>query len=200
MVWLIIGIAVVAFAAVLFFGSYNRFVRQRNLIDNSWSNIDTELKRRYDLIPNLVETVKGYASHEASTFGAVAEARSQAMAQTGSPEEQARSENALVGSLKSLLAVSEAYPDLKANTGFIDLQHQLVETEDRIQAARRFYNNNVRDYNQRVQSVPTNVIAGMFHFESREYFEIDEAIVSTPPAVGFDSPVRSAEPDGPGTT
>ena len=181
MVWLIVGIAVVAFVAVLFFGSYNRFVRQRNLIDNSWSNIDTELKRRYDLIPNLVETVKGYASHEAGTLGAVTEARSQAMAQTGSPEEQARSENALVGSLKSLLAVSEAYPDLKANTGFIDLQHQLVATEDRIQAARRFYNNNVRDYNQRVQSVPTNVVAGLFHFETREYFEVDEAVVSTPP-------------------
>jgi LemA protein len=199
-VWLIVGIAVVAFVAVLFFGSYNRFVRQRNLIDNSWSNIDTELKRRYDLIPNLVETVKGYASHEAGTLGAVTEARSQAMAQTGSPEDQARTENALVGSLKSLLAVSEAYPDLKANTGFIDLQQQLVSTEDRIQAARRFYNNNVRDYNQRVQSVPTNVIAGLFHFETREYFEVDEAVVSTPPTVGFDSGSRASEADGPGAT
>ena len=161
--------------------SYNRFVRQRTLIDNSWSNIDTELKRRYDLIPNLVETVKGYAAHEATTLEAVTEARTQAMADNGSPDQQARSENNLVGSLKSLLAVSEAYPDLKASTCFLDLQHQLVGTEDRIQAARRFYNNNVRDYNQRVQSVPTNLIAKVFGFESRQYFEVDEAVVGAAP-------------------
>ena len=183
----IIVVGVVLVAAALFFGSYNRFVRQRNLIDNSWSNVDTELKRRYDLIPNLVETVKGYAAHEASTLGAVTEARSQAMAQTGTPEQQARTENALVGSIKSLLAVSEAYPDLKANTGFLDLQHQLVATEDRIQAARRFYNNNVRDYNERVQSLPTNVIAKLCHFPRRQYFEVDEAVVTTPPSVDFNS-------------
>jgi LemA protein len=185
-------------------GSYNRFVRQRNLIDNSWSNIDTELKRRYDLIPNLVETVKGYAAHEATTLGAVTEARAQAMAQTGSPADQARTENALVGSLKSLLAVSEAYPDLKANTGFIELQHQLVETEDRIQAARRFYNNNVRVYNERVQSIPTNLVAAVGHFTTKEYFEVDEAVVSAPVAVDFEaaptdgpsSEGGAAEPDG----
>ncbi|HVN50214.1 MAG TPA: LemA family protein [Acidimicrobiales bacterium] len=183
MVWVLVVLGVVLIAVVLFFGSYNRFVRQRNLIDNSWSNIDTELKRRYDLIPNLVETVKGYAAHEAGTLGAVTEARTRAMAQTGTPEQQAETENTLVGTLKSLLAVSEAYPDLKANTGFLDLQRQLVGTEDRIQAARRFYNNNVRDYNQRVQSLPTNVIAALFHFELRQYFEIDEAVVTTPPDV-----------------
>ena len=187
MVWFVIVLAVVVLFAVLFFSGYNRFVRQRNLIDNSWSNIDTELKRRYDLIPNLVETVKGYATHESSTLGAVTEARSQAMAQTGSPEQQARTENALVGSLKSLLAVSEAYPDLKANTGFVELQRELVATEDRIQAARRFYNNNVRDYNQRVQSLPTNVIAALFHFERRQYFEIDEAVARSAPDVTFGS-------------
>ncbi len=186
MIWLVVVLVVVVLVVVVFMASYNRFVRQRNLIDNSWSNIDTELKRRYDLIPNLVETVKGYAAHESSTLTAVAEARSQAMADSGSPEQQARSENALVGSLKSLLAVSEAYPDLKANTGFIDLQRQLVGTEDRIQAARRLYNNNVRDYNERVQSLPTNVIAGLFHFHVREYFQIDEAVVTPAPTVGFD--------------
>jgi LemA protein len=182
---LIILVIVVALVVALFVTSHNRFVRQRNLIDDSWSNIDTELKRRYDLIPNLVESVKGYAAHESGTLGAVTEARSQAMAQGGSPEEQARSENALVGSLKSLLAVSEAYPDLKANTGFLDLQRQLVSTEDRIQAARRLYNNNVRDYNERVQSVPTNLVAGLFHYEVREYFEVDEAVVAAPPDVSF---------------
>jgi LemA protein len=109
------------------------------------------------------------------------------MAQTGTPEQQAQTENALVGTLKSLLAVSEAYPDLKANTGFVDLQHQLVATEDRIQAARRFYNNNVRDYNQRVQSLPTNVIASLFHFQRRQYFEIDEAVERSAPDVTFGS-------------
>ncbi len=186
MVVVLIVVAVVLIVAVLLGASYNRFVRQRTLIDNSWSNIDTELKRRYDLIPNLVETVKGYAAHEASTLEAVTQARTQAMADNGSPNEQAHSENNLVGSLKTLLAVSEAYPDLKASTGFLDLQRQLVSTEDRIQAARRFYNNNVRDYNQRVQSVPTNLIAGMFGFHPREYFEVDEAVVGAAPGVGFD--------------
>ena len=186
MVVVLILLAVVALVGVLFFASYNRFVRQRNLIDNSWSNVDTELRRRYDLIPNLVEAVKGYASHESGTLGAVTEARSQAMAQTGSPEQQARTENALVGSIKSLLAVSEAYPDLKANTGFLDLQRQLVGTEDRIQAARRFYNNNVRDYNERVQAVPTNIVARLCHFQTRQYFEVDTAIVSAPPDVSWD--------------
>ncbi len=183
---MLIVVAVVLIVLVLLGASYNRFVRQRTLIDNSWSNIDTELKRRYDLIPNLVETVKGYAAHEASTLEAVTQARTQAMANNGSPDEQARSENNLVGSLKSLLAVSEAYPDLKASTSFLDLQRQLVGTEDRIQAARRFYNNNVRDYNQRVQSVPTNLIAGVFGFHTREYFEVDEAVVGAAPSVGFD--------------
>jgi LemA protein len=174
-VLVVIGLAVLA--------SYNRFVRQRNLIDNAWSNVDTELKRRYDLVPNLVQTVKGYASHEASTLTEVTQARAQAIAETGSPDDQARTENALVGSLRSLLAVSEAYPDLKADTGFLGLQHQLVETEDRIQAARRLYNNDVRAYNERVQSVPTNVVARLGHFDQREYFEVDEAVVTAAPAV-----------------
>ena len=129
------------------------------VIDNLWSNVDTELKRRYDLVPNLVETVKGYASHEQATFTEVIEARSAAVSSTGTPAEQAGDENMLVGALRQLLAVSEAYPDLKANTGFLELQQELVRTEDRIQAARRFYNANVRAYNTRVQSVPTNLVA-----------------------------------------
>jgi len=181
--WVAVGLIV--FALVVAVVAYNRFVRQRNLVDNSWSNIDTELKRRYDLIPNLVETVKGYASHEGNTLEAVTRARAQAMASTGSPEDQARSENVLVGSLKSLLAVSEAYPDLEANTGFLELQHQLTSTEDRIQAARRFYNGNVRDYNQRVQSVPTNLVAKLGGFTTRQYFQIDEAIERDAPGVAL---------------
>jgi LemA protein len=185
-IWLIGIAAVIVFGLVVGFASYNRFVRQRNLIDNSWSNVDTELKRRYDLIPNLVETVKGYASHEAGTLQAVTEARTRAMADSGSPNQQARSENELVGQLKSLIAVSEAYPDLEASTGFTDLQHQLVSTEDRIQAARRLYNNNVRDYNQRTQTVPTNVIAKLFGFTPREYFEVDEAVSTSVPTVAFE--------------
>ncbi len=191
MIWLIVGAAVVVFIAFALLASYNRFVRQRNLIDNSWSNVDTELKRRYDLIPNLVGTVKGYASHEAETLEAVTAARTRAMADSGSPNQQARSENELVGQIKSLIAVSEAYPDLKANTGFTDLQHQLVSTEDRIQAARRLYNNNVRVFNERTQAIPTNVIAKVFGFTPREYFEVDEAVTTAPP-VTFDP---SSPPD-----
>ena len=181
--WVALGlIVVVVLASVV---AYNRFVRQRNLCDNSWSNVDTELKRRYDLIPNLVETVKGYATHEQGTLEAVTAARAQAMASTGSPEDQARSENILVGSLKSLLAVSEAYPDLEANTGFLELQHQLTGTEDRIQAARRFYNANVRDYNLRVQSVPTNLVAKLGGFATRQYFQIDAAVERDAPGVAL---------------
>lgn len=155
--------------------SYNRFVRQHQLIDNAWANVDTELHRRYDLIPNLVETVRGYAHHERT---ALTQARSQAAGSNGSPVRQATDENVLVSALRGLLAAAEAYPDLKANEGFLDLQRQLVATEDRIQAARRFYNN-VRDYNTRVQSVPTNLVARAFDFNEREYLEIDEALPAT---------------------
>jgi LemA protein len=180
-VWVVIAVVVVV--GLWFLVGYNRFVRQRTLIDNSWSNVDTELQRRYDLIPNLVETVKGYATHERSTLESVTAARNQAVASHGSPEQQAAAENALVGSLRSLFAVSEAYPDLKADAAFADLQHQLTATEDRIQAARRFYNNNVRDYDARVQSVPSNVIAGLCRFERREYFQIDTAVEQSAPQV-----------------
>ena len=173
MIVAVIAAAVVLVVLVIVVSSYNRFVRQRQLIDNSWSNVDTELKRRYDLVPNLVETVKGYASHEQATFTEVIEARSAAVSSTGTPAEQAGDENMLVGALRQLLAVSEAYPDLKANTGFLELQQELVGTEDRIQAARRFYNANVRAYNTRVQSVPTNLVARIGGFERSDFFEID---------------------------
>jgi LemA protein len=160
--------------------SYNRFVSQRQYLHNSWSNVDTELRRRYDLVPNLVETVKGYASHERETLERVIAARTTASGNDGTPEEQAADENILVGALKSMLALSEAYPDLKANTGFLDLQRELVTTENRIQAARRFYNNNVRDYNRRVQSIPSAIIARLFGFHEEQYFEIEPAVRDTP--------------------
>ena len=174
-----VGVALVVL--LLCFLSYNRFVSQRQLIANSWANIDTELKRRYDLVPNLVETVKGYATHEREVFEQVTAARSRAMASSGSPKTQAADENQLVAGLRQLLAVSEAYPDLEANAHFLELQRELVNTEDRIQAARRFYNANVRDYNRRVESVPSNLMARIGGFERADYFEIDETVRSSPP-------------------
>jgi LemA protein len=173
----IIVVAVIAFLLVVAcVVAYNRFVQQRQYIDNAWSNVETELRRRYDLIPNLVETVKGYAAHESATLEAVTSARARAVADNGTPAQQSTTENALVGALQSLFAVSEAYPDLKASASFLDLQRQLISTEDRIQAARRFYNNNVRAYNERVQSVPANIIAKLFGFDVRTYFDVDQAV------------------------
>jgi LemA protein len=156
--------------------SYNRFVSQRNLVRDAWANIDTELRRRYDLIPNLVETVKGYASHEREVFENVTKARAMATAATGSPAEQAAAEGPLVSALRQLFAVAENYPDLKANQNFLALQSELSNTEDRLQTARRFYNANVRDYNRRVQSFPSKVIAGWFGFKEEQFFEVDEAL------------------------
>jgi LemA protein len=170
----LLGIALVIVLAALL--SYNRFVRQRQLIDNSWSNVDTELKRRYDLIPNLVATVKGYAGHERTTLEAVVNARRDAVDARGGAAAQAAPENVLVGALKQLLALREAYPDLKANGQFLDLQRQLTVTEDRIQAARRFYNANVRDYNTRVETFPSMLVASFGRFDKRDYFEIEPAI------------------------
>ncbi len=188
MIVLYVALGVVALIGIAVVISYNRFVQQRQYIDNAWSNVETELRRRYDLVPNLVETVKGYAAHERATFEAVTAARARALADQGTPGEQSQSENALVGALQSLFAVAEAYPNLQASDGFLDLQRQLVTTEDRIQAARRFYNNNVRGYNERVQSVPTNVIARVFGFHEREYFDVDEAVHAGPaPEVSFDA-------------
>ena len=170
----LLGIAlVIVFAALL---SFNRFVRQQQLVDNSWSNVDTELKRRYDLIPNLVATVKGYAAHESETLEAVVRARRVALDEQGGAADQAVQENVLVDALQQLLALREAYPDLKANVQFLDLQQQLTATEDRIQAARRFYNANVRDYNTRVETFPSMLVASLGRFEKRDYFEVEPAI------------------------
>jgi LemA protein len=161
--------------------SYNRFVSQRQLIDNAWSNIDTELRRRYDLIPNLVRTVQGYAAHERETLTAVVQARDVAVASVGDVSAQEGPEQVLVHSLRSLLAVSEAYPDLQADQHFLELQAELAVTEDRIQAARRLFNGNVRDYNQRVESVPSNLIATLGGFGRHDYFELESAIRDAEP-------------------
>lgn len=163
--------------------SYNALVKLRNLCTESWSNVDTELKRRYDLVPNLVNTVKGYAAHEKSVFEEVANLRNTAVASTGSPASQARDENALIGGLNRLFAVVERYPELKASANFLNLQSELRNTEDRIQAARRFYNGNIRDYNSTVQSVPTNIIAGLFGFRPGEFFEIEDVSIRAAPSV-----------------
>jgi len=179
---IIIGVAVLIFL-IWFIATYNILVRLRNLCRESWSGIDTELKRRYDLIPNLVETVKGYATHEREALQRVIEARDRAVASTGSPASQARDENVLVGALRSLLAVVENYPDLKASANFMKLQEELVNTEDRIQAARRFYNANVRDYNTRTEVIPSNIIAGFFRFKPEEFFEIENACERAAPKV-----------------
>jgi len=160
--------------------SYNRFVLQRELVDNSWSTVDTELRRRYDLIPNLVATIMGYAAHERSTLEGVIEARSQAVAATGTPEEQAPPENVLVDGLKQLFAVAEDYPELRADQHYLDLQRELTATEDRIQAARRIYNGNVRDLNRRVEQIPSNLIAKLGGFRRADYFQIDATATTVP--------------------
>lgn len=152
---------------------YNSFVSQKARMKEAWADIDVQLKRRYDLIPNLMEAVKGYMEHEQKTFQQVTEARTQAM-QAGSIEEQQAAENQLSGALKSLFAVAEDYPDLKASQNFQDFQRELADTENKIQSARRFYNANVRDYNTDVEQFPENVIADMFGFTKWEYFELEE--------------------------
>jgi LemA protein len=165
--------------------AYNRLVNLRNMISESWSNVDAELRRRYDLIPNLVNTVKAYAAHERTVLEAVTEARGRAMDAVGGTQEHAQEENQLVQALRSLLAVAEAYPNLKADQNFLQLQHELVNTEDRIQAARRFFNGNVRDYNNLVQTFPSSIVAGMFGFRRRQFFEIEEAVARAVVSVGF---------------
>ena len=180
---LLICLGAVLIGGVWVMTTYNALVRLRNHVRESWSAIDTELRRRYDLIPNLVETVRGYTTHERETLQALTEARNRAVASSGSPASQARDENALVGGLRRLLAVVEAYPDLKASANFLHLQAELANTEDRIQAARRFYNANVRDLNTRIEVVPSNLIAGMFGFQPAEFFEVEEAVVRMPPKV-----------------
>ena len=166
---IIVG-AIVLLVVLALILSYNGLVRLRNRIDNAWSQIDVQLKRRYDLIPNLVETVKGYAAHERQVFENVTQARANAISAQG-PAQQAEAENVLSGALKSLFAVAEAYPELKANQNFLSLQEELTSTEDRVAYARQFYNDSVLSYNNKLQTFPRNVIAGMFNFETREYFE-----------------------------
>lgn len=162
--------------AVIFM--YNSLIRLKNRVDEAWSDIDVQLKRRHDLIPNLVETVKGYASHERETFERVTEARTQAMTAQESgadAKKQAEAENMLSSTLKSIFALSENYPDLKANTNFLELQRELSDTENKIQASRRFYNANVRDFNIKLQIFPTNIIGNMLGFKDRDYFEVESA-------------------------
>ena len=184
--WIILAIVVLIVIAGIV--SYNRFVSQRAQIRSSFSNIETELRRRYDLIPNLVETVRGYASHERELFEEVARTRSAAAATTGSPAQQAAAEGPFVAALRQLFAVVENYPQLQANQNFIALQSELANTEDRIQASRRFYNANVQDYNRRVGSFPSNVVAKSFNFQEEEFFEIEPALraeVERAPRVDF---------------
>lgn len=180
----IIALAVLGLAVILI---YNSLVRAKLRTDEAWSDISVQLKRRYDLIPNLVNTVKGYAKHEKSVFEEVTEARAQALnAQT--VNEAAQADNMFQEALKSLFAVAEAYPDLKANQNFQHLQGELVDTEDKIQAARRFYNGAARDLNIKIQSFPTNLLAGMMGFKMRDFFEVDaseEAAVNKPVNVDF---------------
>ena len=183
---ILIVILVVLVVIVLWaVGAYNGLVRLRNLVQESWRQIDVELKRRHDLIPNLVETVKGYAAHEKGVFEEVARARSAAITPGSGPAEQAQQENVLTQALGKLFAVAEAYPDLKASQNFMALQTELTNTEDRIAAGRRFYNANVRQLNTKIETVPTNIIAGMFHFVRAEYFEADEPEVREAPTVSF---------------
>lgn len=168
-----IALYVLIAIAIILIVLYNSLVRSKNQVDEAWSDIEVQLKRRYDLIPNLVETVKGYASHESGVFEKVTQARAAAMG-AGTMAEKLKDENMLSGALKSLFAISENYPELKANQNFMQLQNDLTDTEDKIQAARRFYNGNVRDYNTKLQVFPTNLFASMFGFTKRDFFDIDE--------------------------
>jgi LemA protein len=169
--WILLAVVILLVLYVIV--TYNGLVRLRNRIQNAWAQIDVQLRRRYDLIPNLVETVKGYAAHEKGTFEAVTQARANAINAQG-PAAQAAAENMITGALKSLFAVSEAYPDLKANQNFLSLQEELSGTEGRISYARQFYNDAVLRLNTKIQSFPSNILAGMFGFKEHEYFEADD--------------------------
>jgi LemA protein len=178
---IVLGIVVLV-PLIFVIGTYNTLVALRNHIQDAWSNIDTELKRRYDLIPNLVSTVKGYAAHEKEVFERVTQLRAQCMASQGRPEQQAADENQLVAALQQMMGVVENYPQLKADQHFLKLQQELVNTEDRIQAARRFFNGNVRDYRNKCQMFPSSVIAGMFGFEPQDYFNVAPSVREVPDA------------------
>lgn len=182
MVSLAILVIIVIFLVFIFalIAIYNKLIRLRNTVKSSWSDIDVQLKKRYDLVPNLVETVKGYAAHEKHVFEKVTEARSKAI-HASSPADKAKAENMLTDTLKSLFAVAEAYPELKANTNFLQLQSQLKELEDNIEYARRYYNAVVRDYNIMIESIPSNIVASTFRFEKEEFFELEAPEVERKP-------------------
>jgi len=180
--WIIL--AVIAIVVVWVIAAFNGFVVLKNRAKEAWADIDVQLKRRYDLIPNLVETVKGYATHERELFEKVTQARASAMSAQGLPQ-KAEAENQLSNTLKSLFAVSENYPDLKASTNFLELQRELTDTEDKIQAARRFYNTNVRDFNIKIESFPDNVIASVFGFKQMELFQTANETERQPVSVKF---------------
>ncbi|HAV64006.1 MAG TPA: hypothetical protein DCY13_16775 [Verrucomicrobiales bacterium] len=183
---ILIPIALVLLLPVIFvIVQYNGLVALKNHIRDAWANIDTELKRRYELIPNLVATVKGYAAHEREVLESVIELRNRCSANHGSVASQASDEKELVGGLQRLFALAESYPDLKADQHFLKLQQELVNTEDRIQAARRFYNGNVRDYRNKRESFPSNIVAGMFNFPSEDFFEVESAVRETVPQAEF---------------
>jgi LemA protein len=180
---ILLGLVLVAVFWFIF--AYNRFITLATRAKEAWSDIEVQMKRRYDLIPNLVNTVKGYATHESTAFEKVTQARSQAM-QAGSLADHAKAEGELTGALKSLFAISEAYPDLKANTNFLALQTELSDTENKIQAARRFYNGTVRDFNTRLQVFPSNIIAGIFGFKKADFFDLaDNDAAQQPVEVKF---------------
>lgn len=175
---LVVLICLVIFLALLvgiyLLVTYNAFVTLKNRVKEAWSDIEVQMKRRYDLIPNLVEIVKGYATHEKSTLEAVIQARNMAMASQGSMEDKAKAENMLTGTLKSLFALSENYPNLKANENFLELQRELTDTENKIQASRRFYNSNVLAINTKLEMFPSNIVGRMFGFQKQEFFKLDE--------------------------
>ena len=195
----LIGILLILVLVAILWGvsAYNSLVKARNVIQESWRQIDVELNRRYDLIPNLVETVRGYASHERGVLEKVTSLRQNAMALAaqvqGAPNEQrAAAESALTEAVRGLMVSVESYPNLKSNTNYLELQRDLADTEDRIAASRRFYNANVRDYNTRIESVPTNIIAGMGKFERATYFEVNDPTVRQAPTVNFGQPPAGA--------
>jgi len=185
----LIGVGAVAFLVLTYIiVTYNRFVTLRAHIRDAWAGIEVELKRRYDLIPNLVATVKGYAAHESETLERVTALRNQALASTGSPAQQSSDESALLTGLRGLFAVVENYPELKADQGFRDLQSELVNTEDRLAATRRFYNGNVRELNELAEQFPSNLVANTFGIGRAEFFEIDDESERAVPRVGMNAP------------
>jgi len=199
--WLVAS--VLALILVWFVVSYNRFVAQRTLVQNAWANVDTELRRRYDLIPNLVECVRGYAAHERQVLETLTRTRADAVAATGSPGQQAQAEASFVAALRQVFAVAESYPQLRASQNFLALQQELSNTEDRIQAARRFFNANVQAYNRRVHSFPSMLVALGFGFADEEFFEIEPALrrrLGEPVRVDFAPPSPTSpgsDPAGP---